>query len=211
MRRFEGFPPGRASYTPIPDQFFSELLASIDDLAEMKLLLYLFWALYHQKGSPRYMTMAELENEGILLSGLPTKANQTPVQALQDAVNRAIARGTVLRLDVSNDQGVTSYLFINTHQGRKAVKDVQNGTLILESRGRVVEAHIAQDRPSIFALYEENIGLLTPLIREELIEAAHEYPERWIEEAFKIAVERNARNWRYISAILKRWAAEGRQ
>jgi DNA replication protein DnaD len=32
----------------------------------------------------------------------------------------------------------------------------------------------------------------------------------WIEEAFKIAVEKNVRNWRYIRAILERWQTEGK-
>ncbi|MFQ6001984.1 MAG: DnaD domain protein, partial [Anaerolineae bacterium] len=49
-----------------------------------------------------------------------------------------------------------------------------------------------------------------PLIAEELREAEKTYPAAWIEEAFKIAVERNARNWRYIQAILERWAREGK-
>jgi len=66
------------------------------------------------------------------------------------------------------------------------------------------------ERPNIFALYEQNIGLLQPLIAEELREAEKTYPAAWIEEAFKIAVERNARNWRYIKAILERWTREGK-
>jgi DnaD/phage-associated family protein len=66
------------------------------------------------------------------------------------------------------------------------------------------------ERPNIFVLYEQNIGLIQPLIAEELREAEKTYPAAWIEEAFKIAVERNARNWRYIQRILERWAAEGK-
>ena len=32
----------------------------------------------------------------------------------------------------------------------------------------------------------------------------------WIVDAFQIAVEHNARNWRYIRSILERWAREGK-
>jgi DNA replication protein len=63
---------------------------------------------------------------------------------------------------------------------------------------------------NIFALYEQNIGMITPMIAEELKEAEKLYPPRWIEEAFKEAVTLNKRSWRYIARILERWASEGK-
>ncbi|QLQ07827.1 MAG: DnaD domain protein [Anaerolineae bacterium] len=65
-------------------------------------------------------------------------------------------------------------------------------------------------RPNIFVLYEQNIGLLQPIIADELRDAELRYPADWIEDAFRIAVEQNKRAWRYIRAILERWATEGR-
>ena len=59
-------------------------------------------------------------------------------------------------------------------------------------------------------MYEENIGLLTPMIAEELRDAEKTYPELWIKDAVKEAVNAGKRNWRYISAILERWATEGK-
>ena len=43
-------------------------------------------------------------------------------------------------------------------------------------------------------LYEENIGLLTPLVAESLTEAERRYPHQWIREAFKEATSRNKRS-----------------
>jgi DNA replication protein len=63
---------------------------------------------------------------------------------------------------------------------------------------------------NIFALYEQNIGIITPMIAEELKEADKLYPPGWIEEAFKEAVALNKRSWRYIARILERWASEGK-
>ena len=63
---------------------------------------------------------------------------------------------------------------------------------------------------NIFALYEQNIGMITPMIAEELKEAEKIYPPQWIEEAFKEAVVLNKRIWRYIKRILERWASEGK-
>jgi DNA replication protein len=48
------------------------------------------------------------------------------------------------------------------------------------------------------------------MIAEELQEAEASYPAEWITEAFKIAAEQNVRKWRYIQAILERWASEGK-
>ncbi|MHB1355319.1 MAG: DnaD domain-containing protein [Anaerolineae bacterium] len=198
------------SYTPIPDLFISELLVEIDDLAELKLTLYLFWALYHQKGTPRYLTVTELQSEGALLAGLPVAAGHSVSEVLQCAIQRAVERHTVLQLNIVSATGETSYLFLNTPQGRSAVNDAKSGALILESAGRVRETHIQRERLTIYALYEQNVGLLTPLISEQLAEASTAYPEEWITEAFTIAVKQNARNWRYISAILERWATRGK-
>lgn len=211
MKPFAGFPDGHLSYTPIPDLFFSDLLPAIDDLAEFKLTIYMFWALYHQKGSPRYLMLTELEKEGTLLSGMPGSEDEARIDSLQRAVTQAVARGTLLQLDIQADEGIITYLFLNTPQGRNAVRDVKEGRLVLETEGRVLEAHIQQERPSIYALYEDNIGLLTPLLSEQLREASQTYPDDWIRDAFRIAVERNVRNWRYIEGILKRWAAAGRK
>ena len=48
------------------------------------------------------------------------------------------------------------------------------------------------------------------MIAEALRDAERTYPALWIEDAVRIAVENNIRNWRYVAAILNRWQAEGR-
>ena len=53
------------------------------------------------------------------------------------------------------------------------------------------------------------LGPITPLLAETLQDAEDEYPANWIEEAFRIAVEKNVRNWRYVDAILRRWHERG--
>lgn len=66
------------------------------------------------------------------------------------------------------------------------------------------------ESPDIFTLYEENIGMLTPLIADYLKEAESRYPRNWIVDAIKEAVSTNKRHWRYIASILERWQTEGR-
>src|SRR5439155_26214621 len=65
-------------------------------------------------------------------------------------------------------------------------------------------------RSSIFHLYEQNVGMVTPLIVDELTAAEREYPGEWVEEAFREAVRYNRMSWSYVQGILRRRAVEGK-
>jgi DNA replication protein len=205
VKGFAGFPEGRVRLTPLPDLFFSQLLPQIDNLAELKVTLHLFWVLQRKKGYPRYASHRALLEDSYLLAGL--KAPGRPAEeALKEGLERAVARGTLLRLGDGNN----SWYFLNTPQSRGALDKIVRGELQLEEAPPSRNVSLEVERPNVFTLYEQNIGLLQPMIAEELREAEKIYPLSWIEEAFKIAVERNARNWRYIQKILERWAKEGK-
>jgi DNA replication protein len=47
------------------------------------------------------------------------------------------------------------------------------------------------------------------MMADLLRDAEKEYSGDWVEEAIRIAVEHNARSWKYASAILARWKKEG--
>jgi DnaD/phage-associated family protein len=60
-------------------------------------------------------------------------------------------------------------------------------------------------------LYEANITLITPLMADTLKDAAEEFAdETWYKDAFKIAVESNARTWRFVYTVLTNWKKHGR-
>ena len=226
MKGFTGFPEGKMRFTPLPDLFFSQLVPRIDNLPELKVTLHLFWLLRGKKGHLRYASLRELREDPLLLAGLSVKdpvprdplgkgkvAGRRPEDLLDEGLERAVARGTLLRVSVKDPEGgdsQESWYFLNDPPSRQAVEEIERGELRLEGMPSRPGEGVEVERPNIFALYEQNIGLLQPLIAEELREAEKTYPAAWIEEAFKIAVERNARNWRYIQAILERWAREGK-
>jgi DnaD/phage-associated family protein len=64
---------------------------------------------------------------------------------------------------------------------------------------------------NLFSAYEQEIGVLTPLIADSIAAWAGEVPEQWIPDAIREAVKSNARSWKYAEAILKRWKAQGNQ
>ena len=49
------------------------------------------------------------------------------------------------------------------------------------------------------------------MIAEELAEAEKTYPPDWLADAFAEAATRGKRNWRYVQAILRGWASEGKR
>lgn len=61
----------------------------------------------------------------------------------------------------------------------------------------------ARESGSIFALYEQVIGTITPNIATKLQEAESEHSEERIRYAFREADELNKRSWRYVEAVLK--------
>lgn len=209
MKGFSGFPDGKLRLTPVPNLFFSDLLPIIDNLAELKVTLYAFWALVQRDGQVRYLRLADFMGDPQLMQGLgatPTLA----AEALLDALERAVVRGTFLHVNIESADGQTDLYFLNTEKGRAAVEGITRG----EWRpGRVEDEPVTLliERPNIFVLYEQNIGPLTPLIADELRDAEQTYPVRWIEEAIQAAVTNNVRKWRYVLAILERWRQEGKQ
>ncbi len=209
MKGFSGFPAGKVHFTPLPSLFFSELLPAIDDLAELKVTLHIFWLLHQKRGYPRYVSRRELEADGVLLRGLK-RAGEEPKECLKQALERAVSRGTLLHVKIQQGDEQDDWYFVNTDLGRRTVEKIRRGELKIEATVLPSEARLEVERPNIFVLYEQNVGLLTPLIAEELRDAEQTYPANWIEEAFRIAVEHNVRRWRYVRSILERWATEGK-
>jgi DNA replication protein len=201
---FAGVPAGRVEVTPLPNVIFSEVLPEIGDLAEAQVTLHVFYLLYHKKGTPRSVTLAELKADATLRRALAQ--NGQPVEEiLARGLKKAEARGTLLH--VLSD-GEDWYLF-NTAESRKAIERLERGELTAGKNIRRAEP-VAEETPNIFKVYEQNIGALTPLIAEELKEAEKEYPPQVIMDAFRIATENNVRKWSYVRAILEDWTRKGK-
>lgn len=211
MQGFAGFPAGKLSTTPVPNQFFGELLPLVDNLAELKVILHLFWLIGKKRGVLRYARLDELLADKRLLEGLATpKLGGEDV--LRDALERACVRGALLHTTVRRGAaGETpeEWYMINSAHGREVLAKLQAGELDLHVDVSE-DVQLQVERPTIFVLYEQNIGLLTPMIAEELRDAEKHFPEDWIADAFREAASLNKRSWRYILRILERWRDEGK-
>jgi len=210
VEQFKGF-PAKTQFTPLPSSFFSVLLPQISDVAELKLTLYILSILYRKPGYPRFISYGELLANAGLMRSLG-HAGEPAAEVLSRALAMAIGRGTILHLPLKRAEGSEDFYFLNTDQDREAIARIQSGELKPAGLEAAAQDHRAvKELPDIFTLYEQNIGMLTPIIAEELKEAEKLYPTAWINDAVGEAVKQNKRKWSYISAILERWSAEGRE
>ncbi len=207
MKPFSGFPQ-KMRLTPLPNIFFSQLLPQIDDITELKVTLHLFWVLYGKRGYPKFVTYGELLGDRLLMMGLGSEA------ALRSGLEGAVGRGTIIDLNLEQHGRTEKLYFLNTVSDSEARNRIERGEIdvgVLPEEEPFIEDMETAEQPNIFTLYEENIGMLAPMIAEELKAAEQLYPVSWIDDAFREAVSRNKRNWKYIEAILKRWDSEGRE
>jgi len=209
MKQFTGFPI-RMQFTPLPNLFFSRLLPQINDMAELKTTLHILETLYRKRGYPRFVTYKELLANRSLMSSL-SQITKPADEVLRNALEMATKRGTILHVMLDKDGKGEDIYFLNTESDKQVIAKIQSGELQLPGLKAERQTYIeTEELPDIYTIYEQNIGMLTPMIAEELREAESLYPEIWIRDAIKEAVNQNKRKWRYIAAILERWATEGK-
>jgi DnaD/phage-associated family protein len=206
MTQFQGFPSGgKVQFTAIPNVFFSAVLPQITDVNELKTTLHVISTLYNKKGYPRFIKYSQLLGDTVLMQGLGSE------ETLRDALKKAVERGTLLSLSMEKGDASEDIYFVNDESSRQAVEKISSGELkIMELKVGKTEPASAEPPPDIFTLYEQNIGMLTPMVAEELRDAERHYPAAWINDAIKEAVLHNKRSIKYIARILENWSVEGR-
>lgn len=199
---------GEQQPVALPASFFSDLLPVIDDLAELKVTIFAQAALQQKEGDYRFLRFDEFTDDESLMRGLAVITDSTPARdLLTAALEKAVVRETLLMAEVEIEGEARRYFTAADDSGRALQQRIQNGDWRPAADG---EIELLPPRPSIYGLYEDNIGVLTPMIVDSLKDAEATYPPGWIEEAIRLAVEGNKRNWRYIRAILESWQQEGR-
>ena len=195
---FKGFPRS-VRYLPVPAPMFGPLLEQIKDTSGFIITLRIIWMLQQKKGRLRYVSSEEVFGDKILSNALGSK------EAIQNSINMVVKGGILLQIRREN---ASDAFMLNSESDREIASDIGS---IYESNDQPADPwEIENNPPEIYSLYEQNIGILTPIMSEKLTEAEGKYPAGWIKEAVEIAVEQNRRSWAYVSRILERWDMEGR-
>ena len=208
METYPGF-PSRVHRVPVPAPLLGSLLAQIDDIAELKCTLRAVALLSQKRGYPRFVTLRELQADESLLRAIPADGETQSAALIERALGNAVRRGTLTFAVVAADGKSQPIFGLNSEADRTALEKLAS------QPSRWTGTHQeppdpSVDRPNVFEMYEQNIGMLSPMIADALLEAEDMYPEDWIEDAIGEAVAQNKRSWRYISRILERWENEGR-
>jgi DnaD/phage-associated family protein len=174
----------KTGFVSLPESFFTQAVPKIQDLTELKVVLYVAYLILRKPDPGTQRSECSVTYKELKAESCrlsPELSEETLRRALDSAVKHGILLHSTLNID-----GLLEDAYSLTGDSRQP------------------------PAINIFVLYEQNIGIITPLIAEELKEAERLYPPQWIEEAFKEAVTLNKRSWRYIARILERWASEGK-
>jgi len=212
-RTFEGFRAGQRA-TTLPVQFFTDLLEAIDDPDELRVTLYALYAI-PRPGRAHAMRVSALAAEAPLArhyERVATGVAGGAFEVVRRAVGLAAGRGTLLTLDLDDGDadGDDALVFVNNEAGRRLRDRIASGLEAPPSGGRVVTRSVAKPEGAV-AVYEAEIGMLSPSVAAALGEAEQTYPATWVADALREAARQNKRSWSYAEAILRRWKAEGRQ
>lgn len=158
------------------------------------------------------MSQQEQASEFTLVFDLKTSlpvSISSEEQRFQKALDELHTAGLLFSwTDPHNPQ--KTYLISGTPKGADVLcKLLENPELVGDYR--LAKILPGTDRPNLFKLYEDNFGALTPMMAETIKADMETYQPDWIEDAMKEAVEYNARNWKYVQAILRNWQEKGRK
>lgn len=201
------------STLPIPIELLTDVIPAMTDVAEIQVVL----AAVRRALQTGDLTVP-LEESAIVRDAALRRAlrvvgsgNEADFR-IATGLDLAVGRGVLLRFQTVTAESTRIWYVIATPEARASVERMLAGTALPPRTlwdGETVP-RIEPERPTIFRLYEQNVGLLSPLIADQLVKAMERYPREWIEDAIGEAVAYNRRSWRYIQRILQNWAATGR-
>jgi DnaD/phage-associated family protein len=135
-----------------------------------------------------------------------------PDNRIATGLELAVGRGVLVRFRTIDRNDERVWYAVATPAARQSVERMVSGSVAPPAALWHSDhaPRVEPERPTVFRLYEQNIGLLSPLIAEQLVRALEKYPREWIEDAIGEAAAYNKRNLRYIQRILQNWATSGR-
>lgn len=194
----------RQGLVPLPPEFVERYLVHITNIVELKVTLHVCALVVQQRSQPRRVSWEMLIADALLRQSIMAVAPHSSVEdVIAEGLAAAVHRGTLLHVVQPDKHGRAINWYLVRTDANEAWADARDVS-------SVDAPAIIKETPSLVALYEQHLGIVTPFIVAELKRAEQQYPAGWIEEAMREAVVANVRSWRYVSKILQRWASQGR-
>lgn len=213
-KRFNGFLVQTDPAVGIPRAFFTDVLPHLTEMAEVQATLAVFRLAAEAGGIETPVSDDALHADRALRTALRAVGSpREPDERISAGLDLATGRGTLLRFVASGEFAQDIWYYVNTPVNQALVAAMARGSV---APPRVIWREsqppaVVPERPNVFRLYEQNVGPLTPLIADHLVQALETWPVDWIEDAVAEAVTYNKRSWRYIQRILEGWQSQGRE
>jgi DNA replication protein len=200
---------GARTAIPVPREFLAETVAHIDDATELHVTLAVFRLAADSGSTPPAVSEDTVLRDAVLSRTFHGDRKSSKLgQRIRRGLQYATARESLVQVVLTVDGHEERWYVPASAENREALADV----LIEPGAWPVagIDAILAETAPSVFSLYEKNIGMLTPLLTDQIDTAMELYPLDWIEDAIREAVTYNKRNWRYVQRVLENWSVNGR-
>ncbi|MDG1839285.1 MAG: DnaD domain protein [Dehalococcoidia bacterium] len=192
---------------PVPVQFFTEILLNIEDEAELRVALYIWYAITRKVGGQRFILESDITNDPLLANWFTHKGG---TERLLSSIDLTRKRGLFIGAELPNKDFV---LLPNDEAGQRLLDRFIMDSEVLHDQVQAttpVRNQTTSARSPVAIKYEQEIGIITPSIATTLQNSESRYPMNWILEAISVAAESNARSWRYVQTILENWQKNGR-
>ena len=201
VQPISGFPlSDDYAVTRVPNVALGRVLASVDDARIIKLVLRAIWLIERQRGYPRYVTEGHLRRDRILSVVLPNE------REFADCLKSVFDLGILVEVPSHG----TKWIMLNTESAHRVETAATDGPEGMASDSDGWDEPASSHQPAdAFRAYEENIGALSPMIRESILAALEDFTDEDISRAVRIAVENETRSWAFINGVLRRWLREG--
>ena len=212
-RPFGGFLVATDPAVAVPRAFFTDVAPQVTEIAELQTTLAVFRLAAEAGGLEEPVAHEAILRDRPLRAALRvTGSPREPDRRIVTGLDLAVGRGSLLAFAAEAGTARRLWYYVNTPVNQALVAAMARGAVapppVVWPDGAVPT--VVPERPNVFRLYEQNIGLLTPLIADHLVDALERYPQEWIEDAIAEAVAYNRRSWRYVQRILEQWATQGR-
>ncbi|AJK28105.1 DnaD-like helicase loader [Bacillus phage Palmer] len=138
----------------------------------------------------RFEKLGFLTNESTNKNRLITLVNWASFQHSKDEPNKQVNKQLTSNQQATNKQLTTNN---NDNNVKKDNNDISSTT----------------KAPNAFEVYEQNFGILKPLVIEDINYWIDQLNEEIVIASMKVAVKRNKTSFGYCEGILKSWLAQG--
>ncbi len=199
---------GTPGSTLVPNSFFNKFIPGVEHVED---ILTLLWCAYLMQDKAAAKKRPFFSMEDIWLAdGVEhsyTKIGITKENFFK-SLERCAEQGSLSKVTVNQKNHKETVFFLSYPGSLEEIEDLGNVHLGLNIPFDIEDAE-SSVITNLFELYEENFGVVSPIVAENLIEISRNHDFELIKQAFQEAALHGVGNWRYIERILENQEKEG--